>query len=198
MTKYVIQSGGLKRYPDKARFYFKELFKGVVNNPKVLWCYFASSKDDFQSQHETYFPMFASFFPEDVKVDSVLASLEGFESQVKEADIVYFHGGSNVIFYDHVKDLDLENLLEDKVVATNSASTLVLAQHGWTCDERRCMDGLGIWPAKVGVHFYSNYGADDPRGPIDWEAAKAELEAYGDTSLPVYPLKEGEFVVFEK
>jgi len=37
----------------------------------------------------------------------------------------------------------------------------------------------------------------DPRGSIDWESAKKELENFGDKSLPIYALEEGEFAIFE-
>ena len=60
------------------------------------------------------------------------------------------------------------------------------------------MDGLGILPIKFLAHYKSEYGADDPRGPINWESALEELKNYGDTSLPVHALKEGGYVVIEK
>jgi|GEM_PF-4484139 len=43
----------------------------------------------------------------------------------------------------------------------------------------------------------SGAGDEDLRGPIDWQKAYDELAAYGDTSLPIHALKEGEFVVIK-
>ena len=60
------------------------------------------------------------------------------------------------------------------------------------------MDGLGILPIKFIPHYKSNWGSDDPRGSIDWEAALRELEEYGDASLPIHALEEGEYIVIEK
>ena len=53
-------------------------------------------------------------------------------------------------------------------------------------------------PIKFIPHYNSNYGVDDPRGPIDWQKAKDELAKYGDKALPIYALEEGDFVVFER
>ena len=60
------------------------------------------------------------------------------------------------------------------------------------------MDGLGLLPIKFLAHYESGYGKDDPRGAIDWQQAYKELESYGDTSLPIYAPREGEFIVIEK
>jgi hypothetical protein len=74
----------------------------------------------------------------------------------------------------------------------------MLATHFWTCDWRLCLDGLGILPIKFIPHYESDFGADDPRGPIDWQKAYDELAVYGDTSLPIHALTESEFIVLEK
>jgi hypothetical protein len=61
------------------------------------------------------------------------------------------------------------------------------------------MDGLGILPIKFIPHYKSEtYGNDDTRGPIDWEKAYEDLADYGDKSLPIQALEEGDFVVLEK
>lgn len=89
-------------------------------------------------------------------------------------------------------------LFKDKIVATNSASSDMFATHHWTCDWRACADGLGILPIKFIPHYQSEVSKDDPRGPIDWQKAYDDLAKYGDTSLPIHALKEGEFIVVEE
>ena len=59
------------------------------------------------------------------------------------------------------------------------------------------MEGLGIFPIKFLAHFKSKYGEDDPRGPIDWDKAYAELKEYGEKDLPIYALEEGDWKYFE-
>ncbi|HEY5667791.1 MAG TPA: hypothetical protein VIR03_01365, partial [Candidatus Saccharimonadales bacterium] len=97
-----------------------------------------------------------------------------------------------------MRQYDLPKLFSDIVVATNSASSDMLATHYWTCDWRECANGLGILPVKFIPHYLSDFGTDDPRGPIDWQKAYDDLAAYGDTSLPISALKEGEFIVVEQ
>ncbi len=81
------------------------------------------------------------------------------------------------------------------MVAGSSAGSDALVKHFWTCDWRKCMDGLGILPVKFLPHFESDYGNNDPRGPIDWHKGYSELEQYGNTSLPIHAPHEGDFVV---
>ena len=75
---------------------------------------------------------------------------------------------------------------------------MVLAKAAWSADVREVKDCLGILPIKFIAHYDSDFGSDDPQGPIDWEAAYKELKEHYDTTLPVYALKEGEFEVFKK
>jgi hypothetical protein len=97
-----------------------------------------------------------------------------------------------------LRKFDLAELFKDKVIATNSASSNLLVANYWTCDWRQCGDGFGILPIKFIPHYNSAFGDDDPRGSIDWEQAKRELEEYGDKTLPIYALEEGEYKVFEQ
>jgi hypothetical protein len=79
----------------------------------------------------------------------------------------------------------------------SSAGAIMLSACAWDCDERKIAPGLAFVPAKVLVHYQSeSYGADDPRGPINWQQAYRDLAEYGDRKLPVCELREGEFKVF--
>ena len=57
------------------------------------------------------------------------------------------------------------------------------------------MEGLNVLPIKFLAHYKSAYGAEDPRGPINWEKALEELKEYGDKDLPIYALEEGHYEV---
>ena len=127
-----------------------------------------------------------------------LADPSTFEEQVRDSDAIYIHGGDDHLITYWLQKFNIPELWDGKVVATNSAGSDVLSTHFWTCDWRKLMDGLAILPIKVIPHFDSDYGADDPRGPVNWELAKRELEKYGNTELPVYALPEGEFIVIEQ
>ncbi|MDQ5886118.1 MAG: hypothetical protein QG628_515 [Patescibacteria group bacterium] len=126
-----------------------------------------------------------------------LAIPDSFIEQCHNADVIYIHGGDDHLLHYWMSKYNLIDIFKDKVVAANSASSDMLSAHYWTCDWRQCADGFGILPIKFIPHYQSAFGANDPRGPIDWEKAKQELAEYGDKALPLHALKEGEFKIFE-
>lgn len=198
MTKYVLNSGGKKNEPKLKKQFHQELVKGLGNAPKFLLCNFAQGREYWESKFLGYSNAVAEDMPEGVVPSFTLAMPDAFVEQCKQADVIYFHGGDDHLLKYWMSQFDMAELFKDKVVATNSASSDMLSAHFWTCDWRQCGDGFGVLPIKVIPHYQSAFGADDPRGAIDWEKAKEELSEYGDKSLKIYALKEGEFEVFEK
>lgn len=198
MTKYVLNSGGIKRHPKLKRQFHQELVKGLGSNPKFLLCNFAQGREYWEGKFQGYSNTIAEDMPEGVESSFELAMPADFAGQCKRADIIYIHGGDDALLQHWIKQFDYKNLFEGKVIAGNSAGSDMLATHHWTCDWRACADGLGILPIKFIPHYLSDFGDNDPRGPIDWRKAYDELAAYGDTALPIHALKEGEFVVFQK
>ena len=197
MTKYVLNSGGLRNNIPGAKKFVAELVKGFGNNPKVFFCFFAQLREVWEEKHKEFQIGFSEWLPHGVSVTFDLAFPATFEQQITKSDVLYIHGGDDHLVQYWLRQYDLPRIWVGKVVGTNSASTQVLSQSYWTCDWRQCGDGIGLLPIKTMAHFNSNYGNNDPRGPINWEKAKSELAAYGDTSLPIYALEEGEFEVFE-
>ncbi len=184
--------------PDKAKAYFNELLEGQTGPVDFLWCFFATLPDPVEKRFEEYVDRYESILPTKLNFTHVCATLDDYEEQLEKADVVYIHGGSVEPLIEVFGKHKLTDLFAGKSIGFTSASTIMMATHGWSCDSRQMIDGLGIVPMKVGVHFRSLYGSDDPRGPIDWDVAKAELDAYGDTTLPVHALEEGEFIVIEQ
>lgn len=197
MTKYVLNFGGLGNSSDGAKRFFAELVKGQGKSPRILMCFFAQPRGEWEKRFESYTEAFDEFMPAGVNAVYEMALPESFQEQVAGSDVVYCHGGDDHLAMYWFDKFGVPDIWEGKVVGTNSATTHALAKHFWTCDWRQLDDGLGILPIKVIAHFESDFGSDDPRGPIDWEKAKKDLEAYGDTTLPIYALREGEFIVLE-
>lgn len=197
MTKYVLNSGGLRNNIPGAKKFVAELVKGFGNNPKVLFCFFAQPRELWEEKHKEFQVGFSNWLPQGVSAAFDLAFPATFKQQIAKSDVTYIHGGDDHLVKYWLSQFDLSKIWAGKVVGTNSASTQVLSRSYWTCDWRQCGDGIGILPIKTIAHFNSSYGSSDPRGPINWEKAKAELAAYGNTSLPIYALEEGEFEVFE-
>lgn len=198
MTKYVLNSGGISHSPALKRKFHLELVKDLSDSPKFLLCNFAQAREYW----ETKFPKYSESIREDmtgnISPTFELAMPDTFVGQCKNADIIYFHGGDDHLLQYWIKQFKPEEIFKDKVVATNSASSNMLSTNYWTCDWRQCSDGLAVLPIKFMPHFSSDFGDTDPRGPIDWQRAYEELRAYGDASLPIHALKEGEFIIINK
>lgn len=198
MTKYVINSGGIKNEPKLKKQFHQELVKELGNTPKFLLCNFAQGREYWEAKFQGYSDAITEDMPQDVNPIFALAMPSEFATQCNEADVIYFHGGDDHLLKYWMEQFDMPLLFKDKVIATNSASSDMLSKHYWTCDWRQCSDGFGILPIKFIPHYQSAFGADDPRGAIDWDEARQELSEYGDRSLKIYALKEGEFEVFEQ
>jgi hypothetical protein len=196
MTKFILQSGGIRNQPKLKREFHQEIVKDVGTNPRILLCNFAQGREYWEAKFPGYSNSIAEDMPAGVKPSFELAMPDIFVDQCNAADVLYFHGGDDHLLQFWMKQYDLSQIFSNKVVATNSASSDMLATHHWTCDWRACADGLAVLLIKFIPHYQSAFGDDDPRGPINWERAYQELAEYGDTTLPVHALKEGEFKIF--
>jgi hypothetical protein len=202
MTKYVLNSGGMRNNPELSRQFFSELLKGFGDKPKLLLCFFASPREDWEEKNQKDIESMSTLnipalMPEGVEPVFDMAFPKTFAEQVKNSDAIYIHGGDDHLIQYWLKQFDIPKIFEGKTVGTNSASSHALAKHFWTCDWRKCMDGLGILPIKFLAHYKSSYGENDSRGPINWDKAYDELSKCGDTTLPIHALEEGHFIIIE-
>lgn len=198
MTKYILNSGGLRNYPDRAKKFFAEIVNGLNNKPKILICCFAQPREDWERKFIEDKSTLFNLFPSGVYPTLEITLPETFEQQVKNSDAIYIHGGDDHLIQLWLQKFKIPKIWDGKVVATSSASSNALAKHFWTCDWRQTMDGLGILPIKFLAHYESTYGQDDPRGPVDWHAGYEKLKNYADRTIPLHALREGEFIVIEQ
>jgi len=194
-TKYVLESGNISSHPKLRKQFHTELVKGLNDEPSFLICAFAKLRESWEETYKHYSELIKDDVPRSVKLRFTLAVPQTFEQQCKEADVIYIGGGDDHLVQYWMKQFDLPAIFRNKVIASNSAGTNMLVQSFWTCDWRECMDGLGILPIKFIAHYLSDYGKDEPKGQIDWQKAYDDLQGYGDSSLPIHALKEGEFIV---
>lgn len=197
MTKYVLNSGGIKRYSELKKKFHREVIAGLGSSPSFVLCNFAQGREYWEPKFQAYVDMIAEDMPKGIKPSFELAMPAVFAEQCSRADVIYFHGGDDHLLQYWMRQFDLPKLFKGKVVATNSASSDMLATSYWPCDWRANSDGFGILPIKFIAHYKSSFGHDDPRGPIDWQVAYNDIAQYGDTSLPIHALKEGEYIVVE-
>ncbi|MEK7649181.1 MAG: hypothetical protein AAB400_04720 [Patescibacteria group bacterium] len=198
MIKYILNSGGIGNSSDEGRAFFHEVVKDFGTSPRLLICAFAQPREDWEEKFAEDTTAIQLLFTQDVHPILELAFPDTFKEQLHRSHAVYLHGGDDHLIQYWLKKFDLSKLFENKVVATNSASSHALAKSFWTCDWRKCMDGLGILPIKFLAHYLSEYGKDDPRGPIDWKTAYEELRQYGDQGLLIHALEEGQYIVIEQ
>ena len=196
MTKYVISGGALNGDLSSEQDLFEKMIKGFEKAPTMLVCYFAQPREHWERRFELYQEKCAEIFPQNIIPQLTLAMPQSFDEQIRTADIIYFTGGDDTLLYHYLREYDLPELFKHKVVVGSSAGANVLVDSFWTCDGRECRNGLGILPVKIITHFASAYGEEDKRGKIHWEQARSKLEAYGK-QLPMYMLREGEFVTIE-
>ena len=183
----------MHKAPDGGRAFCDELIKNFPEPVKILDCIFAR----LQTVWEETFAKDKEFFKTQLpgkKLEFQLAGLDAFTNQVKWADVVYFRGGSSE---ELVKSLlehrEWSSYLEGKTVAGTSAGADALSKYYYGLDNLEIQNGLGLVPVKTIPHFKSDYHGWE----FDWDKAEAELKAYKE-DLPLVPLREGEFKVFEK
>ena len=198
MTKYILNSGNSKYNPEKANLFNNEILKGVGSQPKILFCFFARERDGWEEVFNKYKNNFLNTIDKNIKPIIKLAFPGKFIKQIKESDIIILYGGDDYLLQYWLKQYDIPKIWEGKIIASSSSGSNALANSSWTCDWRKCIDGLNILPVKFIPHFNSNFGNDDPRGKINWEDAKKELSEYGDKSFNIEALEEGDFIVIKK
>ncbi|MFA5023939.1 MAG: Type 1 glutamine amidotransferase-like domain-containing protein [Patescibacteria group bacterium] len=198
MTKYILNSGGSKNQPEKAILFHQEIIKGLGKTPRVLFCFFAEKRGYWEEKFAVYGQRFLDSMSQKISPQLELAMPDKFIEQLKNNDAIIIHGGDDYLLQSWLKQYEIPNIWKDKVVAASSAGSNALAKYFWTCDWRQCLDGLGILPIKFLPHYKSSYGESDPRGLMNWDKAYQELAAYGDKSLPIYALEEGDFIIIEK
>ncbi len=198
MTKYILNSGGLKNNAEKADKFNKEIVKDLGKNPNILFCHFAIPREYWEEKFSSYTKRFLESMNKGINPKFELAYPDKFIDQIKNNDAVMIHGGDDKLLLYWLKQYDLPKIWKGKIVAGSSAGSNVLAKIFWACDWRQCLDGLNILPIKFITHYKSRFGNNDPRGSVDWKKAYSELSECGNKKLPICALKEGDFIIIEK
>jgi len=117
MTKYVLNSGGIKRHPELKKQFHQELVKGLSSNPKFLLCNFAQGREYWEVKFQGYSNAIAEDMLKGIQPSFELATPADFAEQCKQADIIYIHGGDDHLLQYWMKQFDYKTLFKDKVVA---------------------------------------------------------------------------------
>lgn len=182
MTKYILHGGRAQDPNAENDKFFEEILDSTSTNPQILLVHFAGKPEKAEQNWQRDTSQF-----ERVKGNKTLnfklATIDGFENQVQNADVLYLGGGTTVKLLDELKDFNnLTELFKDKIIAGESAGANVLATFCYSKSGGGVFKTLGILPVKTYPHYEGS--------------GEEELEAVGE-GLELLLLREYQFKVFE-
>lgn len=189
-TKYILVGGYPRKAPDGGKALAEEMVKGFEEPIKLLICYFARPRIQWELTMIEDCLFFGAHLP-DKKINFKIARVGTFISQLRWANAIYIRGGdTSALLKKLARCPGWEKELEGKTVAGSSAGAIILAKYDYNLDTLSPEDGLGFVPVKVLVHYRSDYNAPN----VDWDKAEEELKNYKE-DLPILKLAEGQFEV---
>lgn len=110
MTKYVLNSGGLRNNIPGAKRFVAELVQDLGQNPKVLFCFFAQPRELWEEKHAEFQVGFTEWLPLGISAVFDLAFPASFAQQISESDVVYIHGGDDHLVQYWLRQFDLSKI----------------------------------------------------------------------------------------
>lgn len=198
MTKYILAGGADRKYAVYGEKLAAEVSPARSEPLVLLGCFFAVPREEWEAKFADRKQWYTGVFGP--KTKAILAFPDTFTKQVKNADIIYLHGGDDVLLSHYLNTFDnLAALWAGKTVIGSSAGADYLAESFWTGDWREVRQGSGLSGLNILAHYESEeYGQEDPRGPIDWSAAERELRQAIGPDKTVVLLREGDIRVVER
>ncbi len=192
-TKYILSGGYIThKSKDGGKAFCEELGKDFNSDKpvKILDCMFArpveSWKEKFQ-EDKVFFSKYIKNF------ELELADVAKLTEQVKAADVIFLRGGETDMLLKKLnQSAGWVQELDGKTVAGTSAGMDAIAKYAYDLDTLKLTDNLGLLPIKSIPHWRSDYNAPN----INWDKAFEALKNYKE-DLPIYTIKEGEFVVLK-
>jgi peptidase E len=189
MTKFILVGGYPHKAEDGGKAFTQELLKDFDDPVKLLICYFARPRQQWDVNYVADKVFFANH--SSLKIEYQLAKVDQFIEQLRWMNAMYIRGGDTQTLLEMLaQNPDWHKELEGKTVAGSSAGAMAIAKYWYSLDTLKLGEGLGLVPVKVQVHYRSDYNAPN----VDWDKADAELKNYKE-DLPILCLKEGQFEV---
>lgn len=186
--KFII-AGGVVTKKNKGKEFFEEFIKGFKEPIKILDVLFSR----LEKTWERIFEEDKEFYSKRLNKKFILelAKPENFAKQVENSNVIFFIGGNTEKLLETLKrDLSWIKFLDGKTLAGTSAGADAISKYYYDIEKFEVKEGLGLVPIKVIVHFKSS--GTYPK--VNWEKAVEQLKNYGK-NLPIYKLKEGDFIV---
>lgn len=185
-TKFILHGGFKPGSKQEDNLFFKEILKGVIDNPKILLVYFAKEADRIATNKGEDIAQFERN-KEGKKLSFEVADEAIFSEQAQRADIVYLHGGNTLKLLNTLKKFsNTEELFKGKTIAADSAGVNAISEFSYSQSANAILEGIGLIPFKTICHYSEKY-----KDKID------ELNKY-DKNLEFLLLPEYQYKVFQK
>jgi len=161
-TKFLLHGGMLKYKDERNKTYFQELTKDLSDGDKVLFIGFARPDlEDRQQVYERDKEYIVS--NSNISVDVVNATQENLLEQLAQAKAVHVTGGETDQLVQIMRGFpEFKKLVEGKTVGGSSAGACMLCEYYYFSSTDSVLEGLGLLPIKVLVHYGSSeYKAND-------------------------------------
>lgn len=153
LAKFILHGGFASHVNEQNDSFFREMLKNTPDKLKVLLVCFAKEIDKVPVSKEKDIAQFERN-KEDKNIFFQVADEKAFVEQVKNADIIYFHGGNTLKLLEILKKFpELKELFVGKVVAGESAGAYVLSSVFYSKTENGLYRGLGFVPVKLICHY---------------------------------------------
>lgn len=172
MTKYVLHGGAAQHPNAKNDKFFREVLKDASSYPKILLVHFASPPEKDQVNREKDINQF-SRAKGGGQMTFYESKKETFLEQIKNADIVYFGGGTTIKLVEELQKFgSLKETFEGKTIAGESAGMNFLAEYCYSKSGGGVMKCLGILPIKTIPHYSDAFREQK----VELERTQPELE----------------------
>ncbi len=98
MARYVLHGGYIDNSPDKGKAFFDEIIKGLPSPAKLLLCYYARPREDWEKRFNMHSQIINSFWPIKPVLEMAHTDIYGEQTQRNDA-IVLFGGESDLLYY---------------------------------------------------------------------------------------------------
>lgn len=196
MTKFVLAGGCDRKYPR----YWRELSREILTDfpePKILSCLFAKEVTGRSEKHEQFDALFTQYFGSNVEV--VRAAESSFFEQIKNADIVYLHGGKTQLLLDAIPDIEtFVKAIENKIVIGSSAGANFLTKTCYSPSASKVINATGILNIGAVVHYGIDQFEDKLYSKEFWNNAVSSVRVELGKEIPVLLIPEGTFTIVEQ
>ena len=196
MTKYILAGGNDRSGSDYGPRFAAEVRRQFSGSVRLISCFFADPEDQWRHKASYWEPWFRTYLGDGLEYE--LASLEAFLEQAAAADVIYLHGGeSNELILERMQALpDAAKAFEGRIVVGSSAGANYLSSKFWTRSKRQTMDGAGLVPYGVMVHYGSVDGGFGG-GAVDWPDAERAMRTALGPGVELLKIPEGHLVTLE-